>query len=53
MALRVTEHQIAQMIYLGTQNNLGRMAELQEQSASGRRVSPCTSTPVPRAPITM
>ncbi|HPF33917.1 MAG TPA: hypothetical protein P5571_06015 [Candidatus Krumholzibacteria bacterium] len=45
MALRVTEHQIAQMIYLGTQNNLGRMAELQEQSASGRRVNSYADDP--------
>lgn len=45
MALRVTERQIAQMVYLGTQNNLGRMAELQIQSASGHRVNAYADDP--------
>jgi len=39
MVMRVTEGQISHMILLGTQNNLGRMARLQEMTATGHRVN--------------
>lgn len=45
MVMRVTESQIARMVYLGTQNNLGRMANLQVQVASGHRVNAYADDP--------
>ena len=39
MVMRITEGHISQMILLGTRNNMGEMARLQEMASTGRRVN--------------
>lgn len=45
MVMRVTEGQISRMIYLGTQNNLGNMARLQEMTSTGKRINSYADDP--------
>ena len=45
MVMRVTEGQVSRMVYLGTQNNLGNMARLQEMTATGRRINAYADDP--------
>ncbi len=45
MLTRVTSNHLANLIYTHTHTNLGRMAELQEQAASGRRVNSYSDDP--------
>jgi flagellar hook-associated protein 3 FlgL len=43
--MRVTQGQISRMVYLGTQNNLGNMARLQEMTTTGRRINSYADDP--------
>ncbi len=45
MVLRVTEGQIANLIYLGTQRSLGAMTNLQLQTTSGMRINSYADDP--------
>ncbi|MBU1074253.1 hypothetical protein KKG45_13485, partial [bacterium] len=45
MLTRVTQNQIASLIYQHTHSNLGRMSELQEMASTGRRVNSYADDP--------